>query len=194
MNARAPASSTKSSTRRYSRTAGRRGPGGCAITATEPHEHAPFIDYENIPARTEGILVTHFITVRSFARSRAFYSEVLGGRMVLEENPRIVKLANSWILMNPGGRPTPHKPDISVVNYEPGNTVSTFMNLRVADIQGCYEDDEACERRLLPSLRPKRIWATLSSEADQPSAWPGHRAAVARIAKRLRDPPGEHHI
>ena len=40
---------------------------------------------------------------------------------------------------NPGGRPTPDKPDISVVDYEPGNTVSTFMNLRVADIQACYE-------------------------------------------------------
>ncbi|HEV7752303.1 MAG TPA: hypothetical protein VGO71_12225 [Baekduia sp.] len=33
----------------------------------------------------------------------------------------------------------PHKPDISVVNYEAGNTVSTFMNLRVTDIQACYE-------------------------------------------------------
>ena len=34
---------------------------------------------------------------------------------------------------------TPDKPDISVVNYEFDNTVSTFMNLRVADIQACYE-------------------------------------------------------
>ena len=25
------------------------------------------------------------------------------------------------------------------MNYEPGNTVSSFMNLRVADIQACYE-------------------------------------------------------
>jgi hypothetical protein len=28
--------------------------------------------------------------------------------------------------------PRPDKPDISVVNYEPGNTVSSFMNVRVA--------------------------------------------------------------
>ncbi len=65
------------------------------MSLTEAHEHAPFIDYENLPAPTEGILVTHFITVRSVARSRAFYSEVLGGQVVLEENPCIVKLANS---------------------------------------------------------------------------------------------------
>jgi hypothetical protein len=50
-----------------------------------------------------------------------------------------VKLSNSWVIMNPGGGPTPDKPDISVVNYEPGNTVSSFLNLRVADIQACYE-------------------------------------------------------
>jgi predicted enzyme related to lactoylglutathione lyase len=102
-------------------------------------EHTPAIDFENLPAPSEGFLVTHFITVRSVARSRAFYSEVLGGQVVLEENPCMIKLANSWVIMNPGGGPTPDKPDISVVNYEPGNTVSTFMNLRVADIQACYE-------------------------------------------------------
>ena len=35
--------------------------------------------------------------------------------------------------------PTPDKPDISVVDYEPGDTTSIFLNLRVADIQACYE-------------------------------------------------------
>ena len=51
------------------------------MSGTEGHEHAPMIDYENLPAPTEGMLVTHFITVRNVARSRAFYSEVLGGRV-----------------------------------------------------------------------------------------------------------------
>jgi hypothetical protein len=41
--------------------------------------------------------------------------------------------------MNPGGGPTPAKPNISVIDYEPGNTVSSFLNLRVAHIQACYE-------------------------------------------------------
>ena len=70
-------------------------------------EHAPSIDYANLPDPAEGVVVTMFITVRSIARSRDFYSRVLGGTVVLEENPCIVKLANSWILMNPGGPPTP---------------------------------------------------------------------------------------
>ena len=104
---------------------------------TEP---SPYIDVANLPAPAEGIVVTMFITVRSVARSRDFYSRVLGGTVVLEENPCIVKLSNSWILMNPGGSPTPDKPGISVVNYEPGDTTSIFLNLRVADIQACYEE------------------------------------------------------
>jgi catechol 2,3-dioxygenase-like lactoylglutathione lyase family enzyme len=103
-------------------------------------EHAPRIDYANLPSPTEGFVVTTFITVRSIARSRDFYSRVLGGSVVLEENPCIVKLANSWIIMNPGGPPTPDKPGITVSNYEPGDTTSIFLNLRVADIQACYEE------------------------------------------------------
>ena len=103
-------------------------------------EHTPYIDYENLPAPSEGFVVTVFLTVRSVARSRAFYSEVLGGKVVLEEDPCMVMLSNSWVIMNPGGGPTPDKPDISVVDYEFDNTLSTFMNLRVADVQACYEE------------------------------------------------------
>ncbi|MEO3761867.1 VOC family protein [Streptomyces sp. B8F3] len=103
-------------------------------------DQKPAIDLANLPAPETGILVTLFLTVRRIARSRAFYSEVLGGQVVLEENPCIVKLANSWVIMNPGGGPTPDKPDITVVDYEPGDTVSSFMNLRVADIDAVYRE------------------------------------------------------
>jgi len=71
---------------------------------TEPDSR---IDFADLPAPAEGILVTLFITVRKVARSRDFYSRVLGGTVVLDENPCIVRLSNSWIIMNPGGPPTP---------------------------------------------------------------------------------------
>ena len=61
-------------------------------------EHTPYIDFENLPTPSDGFLVTLFITVRSVARSRAFYTDVLGGQVVLEENPCMVKLANSWVV------------------------------------------------------------------------------------------------
>src|SRR3954465_13893527 len=98
----------------------------------------PTINLDGLPIPDEGIFVTLFLTVRSVARSRAFYSEVLGGEVVLDENPCMIRLANSWVILNPGGGPTPDKPDISLVNYEPRSTVSSFMNLRVADIAACY--------------------------------------------------------
>ena len=107
---------------------------------TEP---ASAIDFGHFPAPDEGVLVTLFITVRNVARSRDFYSRVLGGDVVVNENPCIVKLSNTWIIMNPGGPPTPDKPGISVVNYEPADTTSTFLNLRVADIQACYQEWKA---------------------------------------------------
>jgi hypothetical protein len=59
---------------------------------------------------------------------------------VLEENPCIVKLANSWVIMNPGGPPNPDKPDFSVVDSKAGNTVSTLHEPSRGRIQACYEE------------------------------------------------------
>lgn len=90
------------------------------------------------PTPAEGLVVTHFLTVRDVAVSRDFYAEIFGGRVVLAENPAIVQIANSWIIMNPGGGPTPDKPDITLRPPEPGDPVSAFLNVRVADIAGFY--------------------------------------------------------
>ena len=98
------------------------------------------IDFANLPMPDEGILVAHFLTVRSVAASRRFYSEILGGQVVLEENPCMVKLANIWLIMNPGGGPTPDKPGITLVANERSDEASSFLNLRVADIGACYRE------------------------------------------------------
>lgn len=92
------------------------------------------------PTPGEGFVITHFLSVRDVARSRAFYAEVLGGHVVLEENPCIVKLANGWIIMNPGGGPTPDKPDVTLKPPEDEATVSSFLNIRVADLRARYEE------------------------------------------------------
>ncbi|MBO0714072.1 MAG: VOC family protein [Acidimicrobiales bacterium] len=95
---------------------------------------------EDWPTPGQGFVLTQFLTVRDVARSRAFYADVLGGEVVLEENPCIVKLANGWIIMNPGGGPTPDKPDVTLEPPGDPTTVSSFLNIRVADIHACYED------------------------------------------------------
>ncbi|MGK8466505.1 VOC family protein [Nocardia cyriacigeorgica] len=101
------------------------------------------------PVPTSGLLVTHFLTVRDVAVSRQFYADIFGGEVVLEENPAIVKVANSWIIMNPGGGPTPDKPDITLTPPEPGDPVSAFLNVRVADIAAFHAAASAKGARFL---------------------------------------------
>ena len=62
------------------------------------------------PIPDEGILLTHFVVAEDVERSRVFYSEVLGGETVMDGEPSIVQLANSWIIINVGGGPTVDKP------------------------------------------------------------------------------------
>ncbi|KAA5830700.1 VOC family protein [Saccharopolyspora hirsuta] len=95
---------------------------------------------DDLPAPESGLVLTHFLTVSDVARSRAFYADVFGGRVVLAENPCIVKIANSWIIMNPGGGPTPDKPDTVLRPPESTEVVSAFLNVRVADIAAFYAE------------------------------------------------------
>ncbi|MFJ9782695.1 VOC family protein [Amycolatopsis sp. NPDC101161] len=89
---------------------------------------------EGFPAPDQGLVVTHFLTVRDVEVSREFYARIFGGHVVLAENPATVRVANTWIIMNPGGGPTPDKPDVILTAPEPGDPVSAFLNIRVADI------------------------------------------------------------
>ena len=100
-------------------------------------------DQGDLPAPSRGLVVTHFLTVRDVAVSREFYANVLGGKVVLPENPAIVQVANTWIIMNPGGGPTPDKPDVILRPPEPGDPVSAFLNVRVADIEAFYAEATA---------------------------------------------------
>ncbi len=90
------------------------------------------------PLPSEGLLVTHFIVVSDQARSRAFYADVLGGTVVAPENPCVIRLANSWIILNSGGGPTPDKPDVTLAPPKDRAHVSSFLNLRVANLAALY--------------------------------------------------------
>ena len=92
------------------------------------------------PAPAEGIVVTHFVVAADVAASADFYTGVLGGTSVMEGPPSIVKLANSWIIINEGGGPTDDKPEVVLHVPDDPNRVSAFLNIRVADIQQVYAD------------------------------------------------------
>jgi catechol 2,3-dioxygenase-like lactoylglutathione lyase family enzyme len=94
----------------------------------------------NTPRPKEGIVLTHFIVVSDVERSRRFYSEVLGGEVVGEGEPSTVALANSWIIINVGGGPTDDKPTVILETPPDPDRTSSFLNIRVADINAVYDE------------------------------------------------------
>jgi catechol 2,3-dioxygenase-like lactoylglutathione lyase family enzyme len=92
------------------------------------------------PAPAEGIALTHFIVSDDVERSRRFYTEVLGGETVRSGEPSIVALANSWIIINVGGGPTDDKPTVTLETPPDPDRVSSFLNIRVADIASVYAE------------------------------------------------------
>ena len=94
----------------------------------------------DFPAPREGFVLTYFIVAADVARSRDFYVDVLGGTVVLDGEPTIVKLANGWVTINVGGGPTDDKPEVVLETPPDLNRTSAFLNIRVADIHEAYQD------------------------------------------------------
>lgn len=99
----------------------------------------------NLPSQKQpfpetGFVLTHFLTVADVKRSARFYADIFGGEIVQDGEPSVVKIANGWILMNVGGGPTDDKPE--TVLHAPSSTkkVSSFLNVRVSDIQRYYRE------------------------------------------------------
>src|SRR5215471_14420513 len=91
------------------------------------------------PAPREGIALTYFIVSTDVERSRRFYTEVLGGEAVLEGELSIVALANGWVTISTGGGPTQDKPTVTLEPPSDPGRVSSFLNIRVADIRAVYK-------------------------------------------------------
>jgi lactoylglutathione lyase len=92
------------------------------------------------PAPASGFVVTHFLVVSDQDRSRDFYVSVFGATVVTERDPVILKLANSWLILNVGGGPTDDKPAVTLTTPTDLSHTSAFLNLRVADIGQVYAE------------------------------------------------------
>jgi catechol 2,3-dioxygenase-like lactoylglutathione lyase family enzyme len=94
---------------------------------------------DEFPAPDQGFLLTHFLVVSDMDRSREFYTKLLGGTVVNERSPVIIKVANSWLIFNEGGGPTDDKPDVILETPPDPRRTSAFLNIRVADIAAIYD-------------------------------------------------------
>jgi catechol 2,3-dioxygenase-like lactoylglutathione lyase family enzyme len=86
----------------------------------------------------EGIVVAQMLIVVDIERSIAFYRDVLGAEVRREKPPAMLRLHNAWIVLNVGGGPTEDKSEVTLTPPQDPNTVSSFHNIRVADIAGVY--------------------------------------------------------
>src|SRR5579872_4203391 len=86
----------------------------------------------------DGISIAHFLTVADIERSARFYEKVFGGRILSRGDgkgaPGYLQIANTWLIINVGGGPTPDKPTVTLSVPRDPDSFSSFMNIRVADI------------------------------------------------------------
>ncbi len=90
----------------------------------------------------DGIVVAHFIVTDDVERSRRFYTDVLGGKLTYSGPGGLtyVDLAGTLIIINVGGGPTDDKPTVTLETPRDPNTVSSFLNCRVKDIEAVYAE------------------------------------------------------
>jgi lactoylglutathione lyase len=139
------------------------------------------VSQDDFPAPKTGFVVTHFLVVSDQDRSREFYQSVFGATVVLERDPVILKLANSWLILNDGGGPTDDKPSVTLTTPRNLDETSAFLNLRVADIRAAYAEWSAKGAEFLtePKDHAREIRAYIRDpdghliEVGQTTAQPG---------------------
>jgi catechol 2,3-dioxygenase-like lactoylglutathione lyase family enzyme len=94
----------------------------------------------DFPDPESGFVVTHFLVVLDQDRSRDFYESVFGAKVLVERDPVIMKIANSWLILNVGGGPTDDKPTVTLAPPADPARASAFLNIRVADIAAVYAE------------------------------------------------------
>jgi catechol 2,3-dioxygenase-like lactoylglutathione lyase family enzyme len=140
----------------------------------------------NLPMPDEGIILTHFIVSADVERSRRFYTDVLGGETVRAGEPSFVALANSWIIINAGGGPTDDKPTVTLETPADPDRVSSFLNIRVADIHAVYDQWSARGAEFLTP--PKQHEHEIRCYIRDPD---GHLIEVGQATRALDADGGE---
>jgi catechol 2,3-dioxygenase-like lactoylglutathione lyase family enzyme len=79
----------------------------------------------------EDFVITHVLVVADPDRSREFYRSLLGGQVLLERDPAIMKIADTWLTLVSAGGPTDDKPGVSLITPTDPARTSGFLRRRV---------------------------------------------------------------
>jgi len=135
------------------------------------------MDASDFPAPKDGFVITQFLVVADQDRSRDFYRKIFDGKVVLERDPVIMKVANTWLILNEGGGPTDDKPTVTLTTPADPNRTSAFLNVRVADIRKVYKEWSARGAQFL--TEPKDHGREIRAYIRDPD---GHLIEVGQIA------------
>jgi lactoylglutathione lyase len=133
---------------------------------------------DDFPAPKDGFVITQFLVVSDQDRSRAFYQSIFDGLVVLERDPVIMKVANTWLILNEGGGPTDDKPAVTLETPPNPDRTSAFLNVRVADIQKVYREWSAKGAEFL--TEPKVHQAEIRAYVRDPD---GHLIEVGQSTR-----------
>jgi catechol 2,3-dioxygenase-like lactoylglutathione lyase family enzyme len=136
---------------------------------------------DDFPSPSEGFVLTHFLVVSDQDRSRDFYQSLFDGVVLVERDPVIIKLANSWLIMNEGGGPTDDKPTVTLTTPPDPNRTSAFLNVRAADIATVFREWSAKGAEFL--TEPKDHGREIRAYARDPD---GHLIEVGQTTGLLR--------
>src|SRR5882762_11201964 len=85
------------------------------------------MNQDDFPAPKDGFVLTHFLVVADQDRSREFYRSLFDAQVLVERDPVIMKVANSWLILNIGGGPTDDKPTVTLTTPPDPNRMSAFL-------------------------------------------------------------------
>jgi catechol 2,3-dioxygenase-like lactoylglutathione lyase family enzyme len=84
--------------------------------------------------------LTHILVVADPARSRAWYTDVLGATLFREYGSSVVlSFAGAWLLLVEGGGPTPDKPGVTLAPPAGPDVRDNLFTIRVDDCLATYE-------------------------------------------------------
>jgi catechol 2,3-dioxygenase-like lactoylglutathione lyase family enzyme len=84
--------------------------------------------------------LTHILVVADPARSRAWYTDVLGAALFREYAASVVlSFSGAWLLLVEGGGPTEDKPDVTMAPPADANLRDSLFTIRVDDCRATYD-------------------------------------------------------
>lgn len=90
---------------------------------------------------TADMALTHILVVTDPARSRAWYTDILGAELYREYAESVVLrfAGEAWLLLVTGGGPTADKPDVTFAAPSDPTRVDHSFTIRVPDCHAAYE-------------------------------------------------------